>query len=254
MAKQEVTRTPDRLRGAENMASAVARVLDFTLQNQMQKQREMQALDKVREMQAAEDARLDEKIRADFANLQTKLADEGLRWKEQKAIEQQKLDQMKAKDDQAAEIGHLKRLQELRDAQNKLKIERMQRDIEESQSNRDINFINAAKSLYPVESYLNTYETLIKVPYETGIDPMPYLEQAENLRRQRRAFLQAQGVNIPEEAGPFREGYRFPFDPFKQQQTGQQSPFDFMGEGGRELIQPNQQAPTKEKTKLEWPE
>jgi len=240
--------------GLEGLSRQLAGVMQFALQRRLQQEKQQQTLDAVRAEQAKEDERLDRKLQADFANLQTKMAQDAAQFREQQETERKKLGIMSREKEFQADIDQLRNLRALEKAESDLRIAKIQKGIGDSKEVRDLNYIQAARTLYPAEQFLETYEAIIKSPTnfpgtDAYIDPQPYLDQAEYLRRQRKAFLQAQGVTIPEEYGPFREemgGYRTGAPLGNQPPVV--SPFDFMGEGGREITEtPGGQKPAKPK-------
>jgi hypothetical protein len=74
MAKQEVTRTPDKLQGAENASRAIANVLNFTLGREIQQEKQRQAMEAVAQEQQFRQMLQDREDEAAFARLQSDLA------------------------------------------------------------------------------------------------------------------------------------------------------------------------------------
>lgn len=250
--KMEVTRTPDRVAGLEGLSRQLAGVMQFALQRRLQQEKQQQTLDAVRAEQAKEDERLDRKLQADFANLQTKMAQDALQFKEQQETKRKELDILDKTKGYEADIKQLKRLQELEKAENDLRVQNIEKKYLGSKEAQTFNHIQAAKTLYPYQEYTSLAESLMRNEMNfpgspTYQDPMPYLQEAERLRKMVRVYLLQQGIDIPEENGSVDQGVP---ELLRRPPEQQQSPFDFMGAGGREMVEPQPQ----EKTKLEWPE
>ncbi len=248
----EVRRTPDKLAGAENLSRALANVMDFALQRQFQKEQQMQAFNAVKAKQDAEENLLDRKIQADFSNLQTKMAQDALFFKEEQETKRKELDLLNKAREKDADIAQLKRLRELDKAESDLRVRNIQNKYENSKEVRDANIIAQAKILYPSHEVLDAYERIASTGYgeQEVLDNM--LKQYDTLERLKKAYLVSEGITIPQEYGPFRDEYRFGTPGISKEVQPQQSPFDFMGEGGRELVEP--QVETPQKSKFEWAE
>jgi hypothetical protein len=138
MAKQEVTRTPDKLQGAENASRAIANVLNFTLGREIQQERQRQAMEAVAQQQEFRKRLQQQEQEAAFARLQTDLASRNVineRLEERKQAELEELrdyhNRMLANErEQTRSMAALRKAQESK-YQRSLKEETLAQSIDE---------------------------------------------------------------------------------------------------------------------------
>lgn len=236
MAKQETTRTTDRLAGAENIAGALSRVLDFTLQRQMQQQQQQQALEQMKFLQQKEDERLALKMAADFSNLQAQLNQSAEQFKQRQDLEEKKFQAQKRESELLGDIEHQKKVMELKSLRQQQVLDKMRENMQNSKEFRDINLINAANSLFPTRDLIDLYQSAL-----TSQNPALMLNPGltdklkGEIGRQlllKRQFLESHGVTFPaEQNGPFQNDalnspFFTPSGTFKTINPGEQTPPD----------------------------
>lgn len=92
--KNEITRTPDKVKGLENISKAVANALNFTLGREIEKDKQRKALEAVAQQQEFRKRLQQQDQEAAFARLQTDLAHKNVADERANELKQARLDEL----------------------------------------------------------------------------------------------------------------------------------------------------------------
>jgi hypothetical protein len=203
--------TPDKRAGLEKASAALARVLDFTLQNKIQQDRERKALEQVKFLQQKQDERHREDMAFKLKKLNDELAADKAEFDKEMDLAERQLAAMSKESDLMAKIEDQKRLAKIKEERHKAEQAKTAATIKNSEALNALRLSQATQYLYgrKAEEFLDTarrIETDTEA-IDAGIDPTPYREEAVRQMELGLEFYESGGV-IPPEHGPLRTGLR----------------------------------------------
>jgi hypothetical protein len=244
--------TPDKQAGLEKASAALARVLDFTLQNKIQQDRQQKALEQVKFLQQKEDERHREKMAFDLKKLNDELAQDKFEFDEEMKHNRDQLAAMSREADLTAKNEHLKRMQKLINERHRLEEAKIRATVANSKASETNRRIQDSKVLFPAETFEDAGIEAGNVNDPT-VTPDVYFREAMRLRNLRAEYIET-GI-IPSEFGPARTGFRtgseLPGLKQPQRLTPQENllPFNFIDQSGNFSATPQQQAQPQTKEK-----
>ena len=227
----EVRRTKDPQKGLENASRAIGRVLEFTLANDIRKERQRAALEEVKYLQDQRRQEIDRKISADWQQLNTRLTEETKRHKERMEIEREKLKSQTELSDALADVDYYRKMLSLQKVKDDINKKNLQSEAEKDKAYTEYYEILQADKLYGTKDLFDMADNILQTDPEADISSI--LDEITRKEMLKERYLESKGVELP----AMQTG--FPRVP---------NPFDLMDESGRVIEQP------EPKPKVEWPE